>query len=186
MKIEVITLGDLLREHNTKINQERSEIDSIVKEIMCRHSGGTAFFDNLDKEIRKPAIIDQIYSYAYKYIVKSGIYCAGLIVSGKFGRFFNNWYNSTTDLESQPMTVIVVNGGIREGASIDNLNYMKSSIYCGNFIFIDDSFYSGDTRNAIKNEIERLGGNLVKTFVIYDGSLIKDNTVESLYRYHKE
>ena len=43
---------------------------------------------------------------------------------------------------------------------------------------------NGGLRDVIKNELEKYGARLAKTFVIYDGSREKDDTVHSLYRYY--
>ena len=81
--------------------------------------------------------------------------------------------------------IINVNGGLRTGDLIDNLDYLKSYIKDKKYIFLDDSYYSGKTQRAVRNEIERLGGKLVNTFVIYDGSVNKSEDVKSLYRYYQ-
>lgn len=103
-----------------------------------------------------------------------------IIASGKFGSFFNNWWNANTNYNNK---LIIVNGGLRVGNKID-LSYIKDYIKNKKFIFIDDSFYSGKTRNTIKNELEKYNANLNKTYVIYDGSKARDDNVCSLYRYY--
>ena len=110
-------------------------------------------------------------------------YDVNIIVSGKFGTFFSNWYTVNTNWADQ--MIINVNGGLRTGFSIDNLDYLSEYIRNNKFVFLDDSYYSGKTQRAVKNEIERLGGKLVNTFVIYDGSVNKSDDVKSLYRYYQ-
>ncbi len=163
----------------------QNELDLIVKEMLEKHQGGEEFFNHLDQAVQQNPIVNQIYKKAYFWIVESRLESPAFIVSGKFGRFFDNWHITEPGIyESLP--IIVVNGGMRKGIPIDRLTYLKDLIKDRAFIFIDDSFYSGKTRNAVKAEIVRLGGALFKTFVIYDGSVTQDPDVESLYRYHKE
>ena len=153
--------------------------------MLEKHVGGEEFFNHLDQAMQQNPIISQIYKKAYFWIVKSRIESPAFIVSGKFGRFFDNWHITEPGIyESIP--IIVVNGGMCKGIPIDRLTYLEDLIKNHEFIFIDDSFYSGKTRNAIKTELGRLGTVLLKTFVIYDGSITQDPNVESLYRYHKE
>lgn len=154
------------------------ELDKIVKEMLEQHIGGEIFFDNLDQAIQTEPIIEQLYNMVEKHN-----YDVNIIVSGKFGNFFSNWYMVNTNYANQ--MVISVNGGLRTGLSIDNLDYLKEYIKNNKFVFLDDSYYSGKTRRAVQSEIERLGGRLVNTFVIYDGSLDKSNNVKSLYRYYQ-
>lgn len=153
------------------------ELDKIVKEMLEQHIGGEIFFDHLDQAIQTEPIIKQLYDMVIKDHNDIKI-----IVSGKFGNFFSNWY--ATNYKTQEM-IIVVNGGLRKKVPIDNLNYLKQYISNQDYIFLDDSYYSGKTQRAVKDEIERLGGRLVNTFVIYDGSKIQDENVKSLYRYHQ-
>ena len=155
-------------------------IDDIVKEIISVHPEGKEFFDNLDQAVQHPDIFGQIIELFIK--VSHGKF-PSIIVSGKFGSFFINCVHRYMLLSLGG--VYYVNGGLREGTPIDSLDYIEYAIKDREFIFIDDSFYSGKTRDAIQAEIERLGGELVKTIVVYDGSISKDSTVESLYRYHK-
>jgi len=79
---------------------------------------------------------------------------------------------------------LLLEGGLRYSKKI-NLKHIAHNIKKKDFIFIDDSYYLGRTRNVIRAEIKRLRGSLEHTYVIYDGSKIKDKEVTSLYRYHK-
>jgi len=153
------------------------ELDKIVKEMLEKHIGGEIFFDHLDKAIQTTPIINQLYDSIFEYHDDVKI-----IVSGKFGNFFSNWFTATFKTDEM---IINVNGGLRTGDLIDNLDYLKSYIKDKKYIFLDDSYYSGKTQRAVRNEIERLGGKLVNTFVIYDGSVNKSKDVKSLYRYYQ-
>ena len=127
--------------------------------MLEEHKGGEKFFDNLDKNVQQELIIE-------KLLLSIPIEDEIIIVSGKFGNY-----------------LILVSGGLRVGNKID-LSYIKNYIENKNFIFIDDSFYSGRTRDVIKNELIKYKSNLIKTYVIYDGGKIRDSNVCSLYRYY--
>ena len=49
---------------------------------------------------------------------------------------------------------------------------------------LDDSYFSGKTWGMIRTELERHGGRLAHTYVIYDGSRQRDPEVTALYRYY--
>ncbi len=83
--------------------------------------------------------------------------------------------------------LILVTGGLRTTAPMDDLWYVRQKLERGqgqDFILLDDSFYSGQTRNLIRAELERQGGRLVHTYVVYDGSRERDPNVSALYRYY--
>jgi hypothetical protein len=157
---------------------EKSKLDSIVKSMIEQHIGGEVFFNHLDKKIQQKSIIKQIITLIYSHDTFDNM----IIASGKFGLFLSNYFQ--INYPDKLSKLILVEGGLRKGATI-NLDYMNSSIQNRDFIFIDDSFYLGRTRNVIKKEIEKLGGNLIATYVAYDGSKIKESNVHSLYRYYK-
>lgn len=146
-------------------------LDSIVKEMLLAHKGGEVFFDHLDEAVKKDTIIKTLFD---KFNLKN----KNIIVSGGFGNFFINNYGQ------EVKTVISVNGSLRKGEPIQNLEYLREEIKGNSFSFVDDSFYSGKTRDVVKAEIERLGGIIAETVVIYDGSKIKEENVKSLYRYY--
>lgn len=147
------------------------KLDEIVKQMLEEHEGGTIFFDNLDQAVQQKPLIESLLGLANEHCKDRH----GIIVSGKFGRYFTN----LIDMKNQ---LLVVNGGLRSGNPIDDISYLK--LEGMKFIFLDDSFYSGKTRDVIKNELEKNGAKLVKTFVVYDGSKEKDESVYGLYRYY--
>jgi hypothetical protein len=142
-------------------------LDEIVKEMLETHVGGEKFFDNLDANIQRTTIIEKLF---WKIP-----YNANIIASGNFGMVFNNVVACKRCL--------LVPGSLRKGRLLD-LSYLGNYIENMSFTFIDDSFYSGKTRDVIKAEVERLGGKLIHTYAIYDGSKEKDPNVSSLYRYY--
>jgi hypothetical protein len=150
-------------------------LNNIVKECLAQHKGGEEFFNHLDESVQDMSIVDQLVKNIYDHTKYSSDKVHYAIVSGKFGCFFHNRYRNAS--------TIVVEGGLRITGVLD-LSYMQETLYKKNVIFIDDSFYSGKTRNVVKAEVERCGGKLIDTYVIYDGSKEKDRNVHSLYRYY--
>ena len=79
--------------------------------------------------------------------------------------------------------VILVEGGLRSGKTptIFRQNFTKTK-----FILLDDSFYSGTTKDAIERSLKMIDSQarIVKTFVIYDGSKVKKNNIFSMFRYY--
>lgn len=155
------------------MNNEK--LDNLVKEMIKEHEGGEKFFDNLDEAVR-----EETYTYDLMKLAGRLLYTCNIIVSGKFGRYFMNF------VETSKLKVNIVNGGLRSGARIeDDLCYIEE-LDNKEFIFFDDSFYSGKTRNVIKEYLEERGAVLLDTYVIYDGSKEKDPYVHSLYRYYDD
>ena len=99
------------------------------------------------------------------------------VSTGRFGMFLNNAFG---------IPLILVTGGLRTTAPMDDLWYVRQKLERGasrDFILLDDSFYSGKTRGQIRTELERHGGRLVHTYVLYDGNRERDPEVTALYRY---
>ena len=157
-------------------------INDLVKKMIEEHKGGTAFFEALDENIKKNEnLIEQLFSSLMmktKYWVDDVI----IIVSGEFGLHFNNYLIENNHTGSD-VYIMIVNGNLRHG-EIMSLEPFKDTIKNDKFIFFDDSFYKGRTRDKIKTELEKWGGELVTTVVCYDGSYDKDEDVHSLYRYY--
>ncbi len=151
------------------IEKLKKHIDMLLKVYV----GGESYFDKLDDFIKNnPMLWHLLMDRA------DTEFFDGAIFSGEFGGCIVN-----TDMYFNTETDLIVQGGLRKGISI-NLEYCKNKIKGKKFIFFDDSFYSGKTRNVVKKEIERLGGRLMLTAVVYDGSREKQNDVVSLFRYY--
>ena len=150
------------------------KINAIVHRNLKIFTGGQQFFTKMDKEVKIPLFFDALWEKAKE---EQGNFVP--VVSGGYGLSFARHLRVHKGIK-----VIILNGGLRTGEPISLSNY--SHLIKGNrIVFFDDSFFHGKTREKVKQEIERLGGKLVATYVCYDGSKITDNTVHSLYRYHK-
>lgn len=153
-------------------------MESLVNECLSQHKGGEKFFDAIDEKLRNDNLL--ITMMIGKVLEKENF--DYIIVSGNFGKVFkdfclNHIGKSFSDI------VIVVNGGLRNNNDVEPF-YKEYDINDKNLIFIDDSYYLGRTRDKIKESIESNGGKLICSYVFYDGSKIKDNTIHSFYRYY--
>ena len=99
-----------------------------------------------------------------------------VIASGGFGKFIQRNYPEKN--------LLLLNGGLRH-TKILSLEHITDQIKKKDFIFIDDSYYLGRTRNVIRAEIERLDGYFKHSYVVYDGSKHIDKEITSLFRYHE-
>lgn len=151
-----------------------NRLDGIVKQMLETHVGGEVFFDHLDDTIRNDKlIIDELINIVPEFTDKN------IIVSGSFGRLFFDYIKL---LSLYPKSIVWVNGGLRKNAKVeyDLCNYKNKE-----FIFIDDSYYSGKTRNTIEDSLNKHNSCITETYVVYDGSEEKNENVKSLYRYYK-
>lgn len=152
-------------------------LDQIVKDCLEQHKEGEKFFDHLDKAIQQKPIVNQLLD-----LIGDN---KNIIVSGKFGWFLSMYLG--INVAHKYRNFLVVNGGLRKGEKIKilDLSYQRDEDLNGlEFIFVDDSFYSGKTRDAVKENLNKYNAKLIHTYVVYDGSKKKDETVSSLYRYY--
>ena len=158
--------------------------NQIIKLLKEHKEGGEKFFDALDLMIRSDysiaeMLIDKINNYFYSDSLSK----IGVVLSGKFGyTFYNNFSNF---LNNHFKEVVITNGGIREGREAYlGIDLLK----CNEFIFIDDSYYSGKTAKGLEEALQKVNKNakITETFVVYDGCKKKTNTVISLFRYYDQ
>lgn len=152
----------------------------IVGECLLQHTGGEKFFDALDERIRDSDIL--MRAIMSKAIFNSEVPFDSIIVSGKFGVVFKDLCSR----DYPTYEVVKVNGSLRGNGVLNLTDDNITSIRGKRFIFIDDSFYSGTTRNKIETGLQSHHASLEATYVIYDGSHVKDSTVHSLYRYYSD
>lgn len=152
-------------------------IESLINKCLIEHEGGEKFFDAIDEEFRN----DEKLLTLMINKVRTNETFDYIIVSGKFGKVFKNFCLNNNIYSSN--NIITVNGSLRKGDEVEDFS-KTYDINNKNIIFIDDSFYLGRTRDKIKKQVINNGGNLIGTYVFYDGSKIKDNTVHSFYRYY--
>lgn len=148
-------------------------LKQIVSDLLAEHVEGVPFFDALDATWRSPrgtGVVGEFVAYAahrWEY--------AQFVASGRFGMFLHNRWESYF---RRPL--LLVTGGLRTDALMDDLWYWHGR---QEFIFLDDSFYSGKTRDAIRGALQRRQCDIFHTFVIYDGCRERHADVASMFRY---
>lgn len=150
------------------------KLNSIVASMIVKHNGGSAFFNAVDDIIKQDeSIILELINKARELHSDMNV-----IVSGEFGLYFTNSIKSIDN-------VIAVNGSLRkDDAKVIDLDPFADQIRGKEFVFIDDSFYSGTTRNKINEALNEYDASIVHTVVAYDGSETKEDSVHSLFRYY--
>lgn len=140
-----------------------------VNELLEKYIGGEIFFDELDKAVKfDKGQLEELLDRASKAFpgVKT-------IVSGEIGLCLHN-FGLHVDL--------IVQGGLRKNKEpLDLTKFVKEG---EDYLFLDDSYFSGKTSFVVKEALEKCGCNLVGTYVIYDGCFEKRSDVRSIYRYY--
>lgn len=162
-----------------RLCEMREKMVSIVEKCLQKHGGGESYFDELDAMVKNDA--ELMASYIDYIINKENIH--SIIVSGEIGHKIREL--QLNGLINQYFNLVTVNGGLRKWwRCVEDIDI--SDIICRKFIFLDDSFYSGKTATKVKHAVLNNGGEIVKTYVFYDGSPIRHDDVVSLYRYYKK
>jgi len=160
----------LFENFQAPIESIRSKISNIIANI--GHRKGRPFFDALDEAIKDDEIVlELVKGYENDWIASSGGFgdmlyklyqdkkftCKGLVIfNGKMltnGLGVNSWYPVDFDLDNKE------------------------------FVYLDDSYFSGSTANKIASFLKEHNSNLYEIAVIYDGSEVRLNNVHSFYRY---
>lgn len=119
-------------------------------------------------------------------IKESGI--KNVVISGEIGRIY--YQLKQNGRLKQDIMLCILPGGLRFEHQEDfSPEYCEIEAEGKDFIFIDDSYYSGKTARVVQKWMKDHGGKVVKSYVFYDGSYEKRDDVVSLYRYwdhHKE
>jgi hypoxanthine-guanine phosphoribosyltransferase len=115
-----------------------------------------------------------------------------LVTSGGFGQ----WIYSLVESGRIKFkgNIVVVSGSIRkvkedEGNPIVILRQINKNIKNKSFIFLDDSYYSGGTRDKINDFLKQFGSDIYKTFVFYTHKKEDSGDVYTTYcfsDYHDE
>ena len=165
--------------------------EKIITLLKEHPEGGEKFFNALDLLIRSDrAILDDFISWSIGHIkdfyktwteLDTSVMHVGIILTGRFGLAVLSNYCDT--LNKEFADIIVVNGGIREGATPE---IYKQGFHTKEFILLDDSFYSGTTMLSIEKAMQDINPEvkIIHTCVIYDGGKEKRDNVSSLYKYY--
>ena len=160
------------------------KLDKLVAALIRDHVGGERFFDNLDKAVQKQAFMDALFYELFHEDNENELQILDpvIVVSGTFGQYFTNWLRH--EAQEDMYDVLQVEGGLRHTQETKALEPFEDLIRDRKVVFFDDSYYSGTTEGAVKDAIEAAGGELVRTYVVYDGSRNNSGIVRSLFRYH--
>lgn len=170
----------------------KDKVCNIINQSLNKWIGGEKFFDELDREFRKSENLDIIKSILYKIIQNNGNFC-NIVVTGKFGEWIKI---QLIDKKIVPFngTLLLVSGSItshqgflhkiQKDKKIEII-YKSGDIENKEFIFFDDSYYSGTTFTSISNFLSLKNSTIKKSYVIYDGSDKVLPSRWSAYNYYK-
>ena len=152
----------------------------IVNECIKKYGGGEAYFTEIDAMIKSNDILMSEY---IQYITeKENIY--NVILSGEIGMKYGYLWLSGHIPEH--INLFVLPGGLRKNPNILDEIIKEEDCNCkeDTFLFLDDSYYSGRTLQAVNDYVQKAGCTLQNSYVFYDGSPLKNDNVYSLYRYY--
>ena len=143
-----------------------------VEKCLKTHVGGESYFTELDAAIKADKDLMKIYLHHIVIETKT----TNFVMSGEIGVVYSKLY-SHDDIH-----LLLLPGGLRHDKEIP---YDIGRIYEGmEFVFVDDSYYSGKTLNAVKKYMESTGAKVIANYVFYDGSRENKDNVRSIYRYY--
>jgi hypothetical protein len=153
----------------------RNEYTRVIKQLLKQYVGGRPFFDALDEYIKnhEEMMLALVTDMENEYIISSGV----------FGDKLYNLYERGL---FKAKGVTVFNGKIctkKKGVTC----WYPPDIDIDNkeFIFVDDSTFSGRTIKVIDNYLKRYhNSGIYGVSVAYDGSKERDPKIKSLYRYY--
>lgn len=143
-----------------------------VQKCLETHVGGEAYFNELDAAIKSDENL--LRSFINRIIEETN--CHNFVISGEIGTIYSKLY-SHDDIH-----LLLLPGGLRHDKEIPcNIGIIYEEM---GFVFVDDSYYSGKTLNAVKKYIESTGAKIIANYVFYDGSRENKDNVKSIYRYY--
>lgn len=162
----------------------KNKIINFVNICLSKCSGGESYFTELDKLIKNDSKL--LINFIEASVKDAGI--NNVVISGEIGRIY--YQLKQNGKLTQDILLCVLPGGLRfEHREDFNPEYCEYDVKGKDFIFLDDSYYSGKTAMVAQKWMKDHGGKVVKSYVFYDGSYEKRDDVVSLYRYwdhHKE
>ena len=143
-----------------------------VEKCLKSHTGGEAYFTELDAEIKSDE--EFLKSFINRIVIETK--CHNFVMSGEIGVVYSKLY-SHDDIH-----LFLLPGGLRHDKEIPyNIGRIYEEM---EFVFVDDSYYSGKTLNAVKKYMESIGAKIIANYVFYDGSRENKDNVRSIYRYY--
>ena len=181
-------------EYNKYSELPEQKLENIVEDILQQEGGGEHFFNKLDDAIKDPNNLDITLALFNKIYENHNPHQNdfNLVVSGSYGKKILELVNQ--DKIKCGGTFILMTGSItshqnKMGLITKNkdvkIQFQDNHIGGGkDFIFVDDSYYSGTTYKLIKKFFEDRGSTIKEVYVIYDGNDKKENNKYSLYSYY--
>jgi len=167
-----------------------NKIDKIVKSASKNIAGGHKFFDQIDHAMKQPENEDIVLALFQKIYDQYGVNY-NMVISGGFGDLVM-WLIEKQKIKCNG-TILQLSGGLTshftdmdkiKKAKVAKIEKSIGDFEKKNFIFIDDSYYSGTTGVSINNFLNKVGSKIIKTYVIYDGNDKKSSDRISLYNYY--
>ena len=155
----------------------KERLDRIVNDLLKKHRGGKDFFDALDQAIK------DVTSYDMVLALLKGNTNEWIVSSGEFG---DNIYKLWKENRFKCKGVLVFNGKMQTNKiGVTGWYPTDFDLNNKNFIFVDDSLFSGGTYKKIDNFLRNYNSKIKSVSVIYDGSRKKSRIVKSFFRYYE-
>ena len=153
----------------------RDEYRRVIKRLLRKYVGGKPFFDALDDYIKNHD--DMMLALV------QGLEDEHIVTSGSFG---DNLFELYEEGKFNPKSLTVFNGKIcTRGKGVTCWYPADADLDNKEFVFVDDSTFSGRTIRVIDNYLRKHHNSKIKEIsVAYDGSKQKDPKVNSIYRYY--
>jgi len=165
-----------------------TKINNWVKKISKETRGGNKFFDEIDDKIKNDK---QVIKNLFDKINQDFGLNYNLVVSGEFGEIILHMI-SKGDILCTGSKLLVSGGLTSHFNDMDKVKKIKNvivqkkigEINNKEFIFVDDSYYSGTTEFSIDHFLKDFNSKIIKTYVVYDGNDKKKYNRHSIYNYY--
>ena len=165
------------------------KLNAIVDSALKTHQKGEKFFDKIDDELKSPKNEDIILKLFEKIYHDFG-FNYNMVISGGFSDYIQylikhskvickgNVFQVSGSLTSHKGEL----GKIKTHKQVLPM-HKRADISEQDFIFVDDSYFSGTTEVAVNEYLKNFKSKVIKTYVIYDGNFRDDINLVSLYNY---
>lgn len=157
------------------LKEMQNRVYEYSKKCEKQYIGGEVYFNELDRLIK----YDTELLCSYLIYVASKENNTNFVISGEIGQVILKCKHE--GMLPSHFQILTLSGSLRLGAPVIQMN---QEMIASQFIFIDDSFYSGKTLDRVKEFIEINGGKISTCYVFYDGGKNRCNIVHSLFRYY--
>lgn len=170
------------------MNKIETKINNWVNKISKETRGGNKFFDEIDDKIKNDK---EIIKNLFEKINQDFGLEYNLVVSGEFGEIILHMI-SKGDILCKGSKLLVSGGLTSHFNDMDKIKKIKSvsirkkigEIDNKEFIFVDDSYYSGTTEFSINHFLKDFNSKIIKTYVVYDGNDKKRINRFTIYNYY--